>query len=121
LQLLRRLLQGPALSPAIWGLERKASDGTLSHSGLALMNWVVGNVKVEVKGNGNVVTKQTAGRAKIDPFVAAMSVLQSRRLVRRSAACVGKGRRPLGAKAENGAAYRARLRESSEASVTHWV
>lgn len=69
-QMLRRLLQGPALSPAIWGLERKLSDDTLSHSGLALMDWCVGNVKVEVKGNGNLVTKQAAGRAKIDPFVA---------------------------------------------------
>lgn len=69
-QMLRRLLQGPALSPAIWGLERKLSDNTLSHSGLAMMDWVVGNVKVEVKGNGNMATKQAAGRAKIDPFVA---------------------------------------------------
>ncbi|MGQ4273418.1 terminase large subunit [Terrihabitans sp. B22-R8] len=69
-EMLRRLLQGTALSPALWGLEHKLSNDTLSHSGLALMNWCVGNVKVEVKGNGNMATKQTAGRAKIDPFVA---------------------------------------------------
>ena len=68
--MLRRLLQGPALSPALWGLEHKLSDDTLSHTGSAMMNWVVGNVKVEVKGNGNMATKQAAGRAKIDPFVA---------------------------------------------------
>lgn len=68
--MLRRLLQGPALSPALWGLERKLSDDTLSHDGSDMMNWVVGNVKVEVKGNGNMATKQAAGRAKIDPFVA---------------------------------------------------
>lgn len=68
--ILRRLLQGPALSPALWGLEHKLSDDTLSHSGLGLMNWCVGNVKVEVKGNGNMATKQAAGRAKIDPFIA---------------------------------------------------
>ncbi|MGA0561708.1 terminase TerL endonuclease subunit [Ancylobacter sp. VNQ12] len=67
---LRRLLQGPALSPALWGLEHKLSDDTMSHSGYALMNWCVGNVKVEVKGNGNMATKQAAGRAKIDPFIA---------------------------------------------------
>lgn len=67
---LRRLLQGPALSPALWGLEHKLSNNSLSHSGFALMNWVVGNVRVEVKGNGNMATKQAAGRAKIDPFVA---------------------------------------------------
>ncbi|UOK70181.1 terminase TerL endonuclease subunit [Ancylobacter polymorphus] len=68
--MLRRLLQGPALSPALWGLEHKLSDDTVSHAGLALMNWCVGNVKVEVKANGNMATKQAAGRAKIDPFIA---------------------------------------------------
>lgn len=68
--MLRRLLQGPALSPALWGLEHKLSDDSISHSGLALMNWCVGNVKVEVKANGNMATKQAAGRAKIDPFIA---------------------------------------------------
>lgn len=68
--MLRRLLQGPALSPALWGLEFKLTNKTVRHSGLALMNWCVGNVKVEVKGNGNMVTKQMSGRAKIDPFVA---------------------------------------------------
>lgn len=68
--MLRRLLQGPALSPALWGLEHKLSDSTVVHSGLDLMNWCVGNVKIEVKGNGNMATKQAAGRAKIDPFVA---------------------------------------------------
>ncbi len=69
-EMLHRLRQGAALSPALWGLERKLSDDTASHSGLDLMNWVVGNVKVEIKGNGNIVTKQVSGRAKIDPFIA---------------------------------------------------
>lgn len=69
-EMIRRLRQGPALSPALWGLERKLSDDTLSHSGFGLMDWVIGNVKVEVKGNGNMATKEVAGRAKIDPFVA---------------------------------------------------
>ncbi|HET7412602.1 MAG TPA: terminase large subunit, partial [Pararhizobium sp.] len=32
--------------------------------------WSVGNVKIEVKGNGNMATKQAAGRAKIDPVIA---------------------------------------------------
>ena len=68
--MLRRLLQGAALSPALWGLEHKLSDDTLSHAGLGLMAWCVGNVKIEIKANGNLATKQAAGRAKIDPFIA---------------------------------------------------
>lgn len=70
-EMLRRLLQGPALSPAWWGLEMKLADGTLSHPGLALMDWVVGNAKVEPRGNGIMITKQVSGRAKIDPLIAA--------------------------------------------------
>ena len=69
-QMLHRLRQGPALSPALWGLEHKLSDDTISHDGSALMAWSVGNVKIEVKGNGNMATKQAAGRAKIDPVIA---------------------------------------------------
>lgn len=69
--MLRRLLQGPALAPAWWGLEFKLSDGTLRHSGLELMNWVVGNAKVESRGNAILITKQASGRAKIDPLIAA--------------------------------------------------
>lgn len=69
-EMLFRLRQGTALSPALWGLERKLSDDTVSHSGFDLMSWVVSNAKVEVKGNGNMVTKQVSGRAKIDPLIA---------------------------------------------------
>lgn len=69
-EMIYRLRQGTALSPALWGLERKLSDNTVSHAGLALMDWVVSNAKVEVKGNGNMVTKQISGRAKIDPLIA---------------------------------------------------
>lgn len=68
--MLHRIRQGPALSPALWGLEHKLSDDTISHDGSAMMEWVVGNVRIEVKGNGNMATKQAAGRAKIDPAIA---------------------------------------------------
>ncbi len=56
--MLQRLRQGPALSPALWGLEHKLSDDTLSHDGSDLMSWSVGNVKIEVKLNGNMATKE---------------------------------------------------------------
>ncbi|MCA0025483.1 MULTISPECIES: terminase TerL endonuclease subunit [unclassified Mesorhizobium] len=68
--MLHRLRQGPALSPALWGLEHKLSDDTISHDGSSMMAWSVGNVKIEVKGNGNMATKQAAGRTKIDPVIA---------------------------------------------------
>lgn len=68
--MLRRLLQGPALSPAWWGIECKLVDGTFFHGGTALMNWCVGNAKVEPRGNAIMLTKQASGRAKIDPVIA---------------------------------------------------
>lgn len=68
--MLRRLMQGKALAPALYGLSRKLDDNTLTHSGLDLMNWVIGNVKIEMHGNAPMATKQAAGRAKIDPFIA---------------------------------------------------
>jgi phage terminase large subunit-like protein len=37
-----------------------------------MMNWVVGNAKIEPLGNYVIVTKQISGRAKIDPFIALM-------------------------------------------------
>ncbi len=70
-EMLKRLLQGPALSPAIWGLEHKLADGTITHAGLDLMAWCAGNAKVELRGNGNLITKQVSGRAKVDPLHAA--------------------------------------------------
>ena len=69
-KMLRRLLQGPALAPAWWGMEMKLADGTLKHAGTDLMNWVVGNAKTERRGNAIMITKQVSGTAKIDPLIA---------------------------------------------------
>lgn len=69
-EMLRRLLQGPALSPAWWGIERKLADGTFFHGGTELMKFCVGNAKAEPKGNAIMITKQVSGRAKIDPVIA---------------------------------------------------
>lgn len=58
------------LMAAIVTCERKLAGGTLHHGGTRLMNWCVGNAKVEVKGNAMYIHKQTSGTGKIDPLMA---------------------------------------------------
>jgi phage terminase large subunit-like protein len=62
--------QGYRLAGAVLDVEHKLEAGELWHGGSKMMDWCVGNAKIEQKGNGFVVTKQAAGSAKIDPLMA---------------------------------------------------
>lgn len=62
--------QGWRLGGAIKTAERKLAEGCLIHGGQEMMNWCVGNAKVEARANSIVITKQASGFAKIDPLMA---------------------------------------------------
>lgn len=62
--------QGWKLGAAIKTAERKLAEGCFIHGGSAMMNWVVGNARVEPRANGILITKQASGSAKIDPLMA---------------------------------------------------
>jgi phage terminase large subunit-like protein len=67
--------QGWRLNAAIKTTERKVAAGELVHAGAPLMAWAASNAKVEIRGNGVMVTKQAAGSAKIDPLMAAFDAV----------------------------------------------
>lgn len=61
--------QGYKLQGMIKTDEMLLSVGSIEHDGSAMMNWCVGNARVEKKGNAVVLTKQ-ASEGKIDPLMA---------------------------------------------------
>jgi len=62
--------QGWKMTSSIKSAERKLGAGEMIHGATGLMAWCVGNAKVEPRGNAIIITKQTAGQAKIDPLMA---------------------------------------------------
>ena len=62
--------QGWKLVSAIKTTERRLAEHKLRHAGAPLMNWSIGNAKVEPRGNAIIITKQVSGSAKIDPLIA---------------------------------------------------
>jgi phage terminase large subunit-like protein len=67
--------QGWKLNGAIKTTERKLAGRELTHGGTALMDWCVGNAKVEPKGNAITITKAASGNAKIDPLMATFNAV----------------------------------------------
>lgn len=67
--------QGWKMTGAIKTTERKLAEGGMHHGGQPLMNWCVGNAKVEPRGNAIIITKQASGTAKIDPLLATFNAV----------------------------------------------
>lgn len=68
--------QGWRLGSSIKSTELYLSSGSLTHADQDLMNWCVGNAKVEPKGNAVLITKQASGTAKIDPLMALFDAVE---------------------------------------------
>lgn len=78
--------QGYRLTGVIHLVARKLWDGTMHHTGQRMMAWCMGNVKAEVKGNAVLITKQAAGKTKIDPVIA---MLNAAKMMERSPEAAG--------------------------------
>lgn len=67
--------QGWKMAGAVKTAERKLASGQLRHGARRLMAWVLGNAKVELRGNAVLITKQISGVAKIDPLSALLNAI----------------------------------------------
>jgi len=61
--------QGGKLHAAIQTVERALAGKKIVHAAQLLMQWCVGNAKIELRGNAAIITKQASGSAKIDPLM----------------------------------------------------
>lgn len=68
--------QGWKLGGAIKTAERRLAEGQLKHAGDDMMNWCVGNAKIEPRANSILITKQASGTAKIDPLIGLFNAVQ---------------------------------------------
>lgn len=68
--------QGWRLGSSIKSTELYLSSGTLIHADQPMMDWAVGNAKIESKGNAVLITKQKSGSAKIDPLMALFNAVE---------------------------------------------
>ena len=62
--------QGYKLSSAVKGSARKLAARTMRHEGNKLMQWCVGNAKMEPRGTSAVAIVKASASAKIDPLAA---------------------------------------------------
>lgn len=62
--------QGYKLSSAVKGSARKLAARTMRHAGSAMMQWCVGNAKMEPRGTSAVAIVKASASAKIDPLAA---------------------------------------------------
>ena len=67
--------QGWRLNSAIKTMEVKVASKSIIHCGSRMMQWCVGNARVEPKGNAILITKQASGTGKIDPLMAGLSAV----------------------------------------------
>lgn len=67
--------QGWKLGGAIKTTERRLAEGNMIHSAQKIMNWCVGNARIEQRANSILITKQASGTAKIDPLMAVFNAV----------------------------------------------